>query len=421
VFQAEDGSSRYGEVLEETGDRVRVKLLEASNLHNNSYAHALVRTSETLHLPPELVQGKLKLCDLWNFLTSDKPSLYLISEPRYSCVCGLALEPSKDLVGCFVCQKIYHEACRSRCMHCGGELSAFVQLGAAKRLKVSEEKGLKVPLDRKSASNLINTSKYPLLSAESLRLLESKLSRLQQKFLSMRMTLSEDEKVRQNIRDKLTAALLLAQEEQDCLGSPVHIPESKVEQLAMEIEAFMYITNDSRISNPGYKNKIRALQFNLTDVNNPDFRSNVLRGTISAQRLMEMESKDMASSAMKKLRQDREQKYFEEQILCPTSGAKLMVKTHKGEAVIEMNETVVKETSSDLLETVTQKQVVEEDPFDPKVYESSMTLPKQVDSEIVSMTRDWLPEVMLPKLKDRLKQYFTPAQAQLLSRRLFDA
>lgn len=426
VFHGADGAVRYGEVIEvrdkqDTGDRLRVKVLAVSSYHNKSIGQALVRTPETLQLQPELVRDKLKLCDLWNHLTSDKPTLYLESDSRTICVCGLALEPSSDLVGCFVCRKIYHEACRSRCQTCGGELSAFVSLGTSKRIKVSEERGLKAPLDKRLSSALINIAKYSLLMPENQRLLEGKLSRLQQDYLGVQMTLSDDEKVRQQIRDKLTAALLLAQQEQACLGTPVNIPDSKIKQLAMEIEAFMHISNESRISSLGYKNKFRALQFNFTDVNNPDFRSNVLRGTISAERLMEMESKDMASSAMKQLRQAREQKYFEEQIYCPTTGAKLMVKTHKGEAVIEMNESTIKETSTDLLEVISHKQQVEEDPFDPRVYESTMTLPKQVDSIMLSQTKDWLPDAVVPKLKDRLKQYFSTEQAESLSQRLYSA
>jgi hypothetical protein len=427
VFQCELGGLRYGEVLEvrtrqDTGDQLVLSLLEAPSLHNNSYTHTtLVRTTETLHLSPELVQGKFKLYDLWNFLISDEPSFYLASEPRINCVCGLALEPSADLVGCFVCRKIYHEACKARCPQCGGDLSAFASIGASKRLKVSESKEVKKPSLARTTSSLINTSKYPLLTPERTLALEAKLNRIQQKFQSMRMTMSEDEKVRQQIRDKLTAALLLAQEEQGCLGVEVPLSETKIEQLAMEIEAFMYITNDSRISSPGYKNRIRALQFNLTDVNNPDFRSNVLRGTISAPRLGEMESKDMASSVMKQLRQARELKYFEEQILCQTTGAKLMVKTHKGEAVIEINEATVKESSSDLLETITHKHLVEEDPFDPDVYEPSITIARQVDSEVVSLTKDWLPEATMSKMKDRFKQYFTQDQAQKLMDRVLDA
>jgi hypothetical protein len=420
VFQADDGSSRYGEVLEDMGDRLVVALLEAPRLHSKTYAHSLVRTSETLHLPPELVQDKLKLYGLWNYLTSDQPSLYLSSEPEVSCVCGLSLEPSKDLVGCFVCHKIYHEACKVRCQECGGDLSAFISLGGAKRLKASEAKAVKTsPLpDKKQLSSLINASKYPILTPESLRSLEAKLSRVQQNFVNLKVR--GDEKVRQQIRDKLTAALLIGQEEQISLHSPVDIAEHEVVKTAMEIEAFMYIANKNHITSTGYKNKARALQFNLTDPNNPDFRANVLRRTISPSRLVEMDSKDMASSAMKQLRQAREQKYFEEQILYQTSGAKLMVKTHKGEAVIEMNEATVKETSSDLLETVTLKLQVEEDPFDPDAYEPKTSLPKQVDNEIATMTKDWLPGAVLTKLKDRLNHYFGAAQAHELVGRLHE-
>jgi hypothetical protein len=295
-------------------------------------------------------------------------------------------------------------------------------LGGAKRLKVSEAKAVKTSFlpDKKQLSSLINTSKYPILTPESRRSLEAKLSRLQLKFVDGRTTLSEDEKVRHQIKDKLTAALMLGHEEQVCLQTPVEISEEEVERIATEIEVMMYYANNNHITSTGYKSKARALQFNLTDPNNPDLRANVLRRTILPDRLVAMESKDMASSAMKQLRQAREQKYFEEQILYQMSGAKLMVKTHKGEAVIEMNEATVKETSSDLLETVTLKLHLEEDPFHPEAYEPKTNLPMLIDNEITTMTKDWLPGAVLSKLKDRLNHYFSAAQAHALIGRLHE-
>jgi len=45
---------------------------------------------------------------------------------------------------------------------------------------------------------------------------------------------------------------------------------------------------------------------------NPDFRSHLLKGEISTSKLCSMQSRDMASSAVKQLREDRQKKYEEE-------------------------------------------------------------------------------------------------------------
>lgn len=79
----------------------------------------------------------------------------------------------------------------------------------------------------------------------------------------------------------------------------------------------------------------------------------------------------MASSAVKQLRENRQKKYEEEQLVCPTETAKLMVKTHKGEAVIEVDyEAPIDNPENNELETkvpdVEENQ--EDDPFNPETY-----------------------------------------------------
>jgi len=80
------------------------------------------------------------------------------------------------------------------------------------------------------------------------------------------------------------------------------------------------------------------LVFNLLDEKNSELRGNLLSGQLKPRDLAYLESKELASSAMKKRREERERRYVEEQLIRPTEGEKLIVKSHKGEGIIEIGE-----------------------------------------------------------------------------------
>lgn len=68
---------------------------------------------------------------------------------------------------------------------------------------------------------------------------------------------------------------------------------------AMQIEAATYNKIGASTVNGDYRAKVRSLSLNLKDKNNPELREQVLQGVITADRLVEMRSEEMASSARK--------------------------------------------------------------------------------------------------------------------------
>ena len=137
-----------------------------------------------------------------------------------------------------------------------------------------------------------------------------------------------------------------------------------------------------------------------------------------------MQSKDMASSEIKNFRQERQKVYTKEQLILPNSSEKLVIKTHKGEAVFEVNDKAVSdEFSTDILESILKKRDNEikqddDDPFNPNNYESVNTNNGElVDTGIFDIIKEWTPAAIVNKISDGISQHLSPAQAsRILSR-----
>jgi len=167
-------------------------------------------------------------------------------------------------------------------------------------------------------------------------------------FISLQNSLTNDEKIIHQLIAKIICAFYLSVLENPQLENKYAL--SDFETRAMEIEDAIYYSTGSKACTPIYKNKCRSILFNLTDEKNPDFRYDLLRGEISAVEICKMQSRDMASSAIKNFRQERQKTYTEERLILPAA-EKLMVKTHKGEAVFDMDcDRPVDETTADILD-----------------------------------------------------------------------
>ena len=93
--------------------------------------------------------------------------------------------------------------------------------------------------------------------------------------------MSLEEKIRHQITNKIACALHLAQEEH--VGKSVDfqpLDDGDIMELAMQIEANLFIVTNSNAKSSGYKQKVRTVTFNLCDEKNPDFRFNVLKREI---------------------------------------------------------------------------------------------------------------------------------------------
>ena len=90
------------------------------------------------------------------------------------------------------------------------------------------------------------------------------------------------------------------------------------EVLAEEIESAIFA--EMKNTELKYKNRVRSRVSNLRDNRNPDLRLNVLRGIISPQRMAKMDSNEMASDDMKKLREQITKEAIQEHQMALTGG-----------------------------------------------------------------------------------------------------
>jgi len=347
----------------------------------------------------------------------DPPFLYPI------CLCREPLNPDLLYVFCESCQTCFHEQCLSspECPQCKANLGGIKRQGSY--LDEDLQKHPSLQLERKP-SQVLQVSKYPL-SSQAAAELSAALNRLAEEAQHLQFILGEEDKVRQNLKDKVLGALLLAQAEQHSLGEDTALDLKALQAISIEAEAALFFSSAQTVKSPNYGRRARMIIFNLLDEKNCDLRANLLRGSVIPKRLAFMESKDMASSSMKQLREERERKYLEEQLICPNTGAKLLVKTHKGEGVIDMGEErVLNSDTTDLLETLQERKPApqhedEEDPFDPNNHSPSAlteVLPPAhspyVLTRVYDIAKDNTPQLLAKKIRKRMMQYLKPEQVE---------
>ncbi|CAG9328808.1 unnamed protein product [Blepharisma stoltei] len=348
------------------------------------------------------------------------------------CLCQQPLNPDVKFTICQKCNQIFHDSCLTdftSCPDCSWPFKRqrvdVLDLDSPKKQQKSFAKARTVD----NSSLPIDVDKYKILDEESKERLLENVMKTHNNFLSLKSSLSNEEKIRQQLICKIIYALYLSIEENK--QAKLSYPISELEKKAMEIEAALYYSTGNNAGAPAYKGKVRSLLFNLCDEKNPDFRFGILKGDFDAKEVSKMQSKDMASSAIKNFRQERQKKYTEENLVLPESGEKLMVKTRKGEAVISINEGLIAdETSTDLLDLLlkkTPKKVeegknggIEEDPFNPESYTPSKKEARNeegTNQHIYEIAKDWMPKPLMNKLKETLGHYLEKEQSnRVLSR-----
>ena len=348
----------------------------------------------------------------------DPPFLYPI------CMCREPLNPDFLYVCCESCQSLFHEQCLSNmeCPQCKASLGGIKRQGSFVEEDLQKHPSLQ--LERKP-SQVLQVTKYPLMPQAAAELTAA-LNRLAEEAQHLQFILGEEDKVRQNLKDKVLGALLLAQAEQRSQGEESFQDLKALQAISIEAEAALYFSSSQTVKSPNYGRRARMIIFNLLDEKNCDLRANLLRGSVVPKKLAFMESKDMASVSMKQLREERERKYLEEQLICPNTGAKLLVKTHKGEGVIDMGEDrVLNSDTTDLLETLQEHKHApmhedEEDPFDPNNHSSSSVaeeVPPPAHSpyiltRVYEVVKDNTPQLLAQKIRKRMMQYLKPEQVE---------
>ncbi|CAG9331460.1 unnamed protein product [Blepharisma stoltei] len=349
------------------------------------------------------------------------------------CLCQQPLNPDIKFAICQKCNQVFHDACLtdvSSCPDCSlpfkRQRIEILDLDSPKKLQKTSTKARVV-----NNENLpLDIDKYKNLDENSRERLQDNVMKVHNNYISLQSSLSYEEKARQQLICKIISSLYLAIEENRDLK--ISRSSKDLEKKAMEIEAAIYYSAGSKTSSAAYKGKVRSLIFNLCDEKNPDFRFGILKGEISAKEISNMQSKDMASSAIKNFRQERQKKYTEENLVLPQIEAKLMVKTHKGEAVFTMEEGITDETSTDILDVLSKKNAKrieengiegtdEDDPFNPDNYgnqsKEETKNDEGVSPQIYELVKDWMPKTLSSKLKETLGHYLEREQSsRVLSR-----
>ena len=428
IFRSETQAEKYGEVLETSESRVKIReLLKPEDLQGNSHPggrhlfcgdRELFRTNKFIEINCKSVVSTYPICTLADYHTSkgflirqtyDQSTQFLHPDLPKVCLCKENLNPDLSYFICASCSGIYHHSC------VGGDVCPDCKL-PAKRIAHELDSPVKLPsAGRQDAVLPLDSDKYKALPRGSRESLKESVQSIHMNYLAIQSSLSQTEKTRQLIVCKIKCALLLANEETKATEN-VEVHLSAVETLAISVEAAVYFSTGKNVKNPEYSKKIRSILFNLTAEKNPDFRGGILKGEIDPKDICRMQSKDMASSEIKNFRQERQKVYTKEHLILPESSKKLVVKTRKGEAVINVNEKFVSdEFNTDILDRMASKREsdraeADDDPFNPDNYESSATA-EDGGNQLVDIVREWTTGAIMSKIRDKLIQHLPAQQA----------
>ena len=297
-----------------------------------------------------------------------------------SCVCPLPIHPDQPFVVCEECTAVLHPKCVSDalCPKCAAVLPVkrpHSPLGSPILTK-----------NRKTDQRcpFLQLSKYTLLSP----LTASDLANSLHKLAEESSKLTDIDPIRQGLRDKFLAALLLSRAElrsKDSVSSVASL--ATMTSTASEIEVALFFSSDETVSSQKYRLRARTLVFNLLDEKNPDLRAAVLKGNISPHELVFMDSKDMASGQMKKEREKRERQYVEEQLIKQVE--------EDGHREIIVGNGGGKEPEKDGEPTL-----------------PVLPLPDPSLNRLQALVLENSPSVLAPKIRQRLEQYLQPDQVQ---------
>lgn len=106
-----------------------------------------------------------------------------------------------------------------------------------------------------------------------------------------------------------------------------------------------FLNSEYLYQNKNYKNKFKTLLLNLMDSRNHELRFSILNGDLPAAELVKLSSEDLAPKKIKNMRVERQNKYFNEQVLMKDE-MKIIAKTHKGESLLNVEN--LSDSDSDL-------------------------------------------------------------------------
>ena len=148
----------------------------------------------------------------------------------------------------------------------------------------------------------------------------------------------KESKAIRDTRDNITKGIKNALKTKLDKNEDVKIDDTKLDDLVKIIEYEMYRYYSKDVGNK-YKAKYRSLVFNIKDEKNNGLFRKIINGNIAPKKLVAMSAEDMANNELKQWRQaeikhDIEKIKSHELDLLQT-GAKIIMKTHKGDEVRE--------------------------------------------------------------------------------------
>jgi len=327
------------------------------------------------------------------------------------CVCKQPLNPDFPYLICDNCGQILHEACVLT------PLCPLCKAPCPFERSISPETPKKRPNEAEvhKKSSAFQVSKYPLLTPLLAIDLQKRLEKLGEATQALMTSLSEDTKVRYSFKDKVLTALMLAEAESrsqrgNCPPSDLKL----MTKIAKEVESSVFLCAGKQIKSGNYIRRARTLVFNLLDEKNSELRGNLLSGQLKSRDLANLDSKELASSAMKKRREERERRYVEEQLIRPTEGEKLIVKSHKGEGIIDIaalhynNGKDLGEVNFDIEEIQPESapEALKAQPLEADL--------RKMQQRLRDIARENSPDVISTGIKRRLGLYLRPEQVAVV-------
>eukprot|EP00347_Sterkiella_histriomuscorum_P015578 403356500 len=305
-------------------------------------------------------------------------------ELKQSCLCRKILNPDDETIMCENCSSLLHPQCLRqnadrKCYECGKEvpIKAIYSLKRQALMKDDEEEEQKDQgetlsavegdqfrdikrqrLDAAStipqqieteATTVTAKSAFPSLkNQETAKKLDEHVNQIRQNSENYNLinSVSGVQKTRKNVRENFAIALMLGLEESKERGDFNKIQgasESDKEDekylvcmnLALNIESHMWVLYDESISKE-YSSKYRQLHTALRNDENYELRLKILMGEIEPSQVPDLSVNDLASKIQQEKKEMQQKKFFEEQVVV-NEPLQIIVRSHKGSEILQLN------------------------------------------------------------------------------------
>ncbi|XP_050307605.1 death-inducer obliterator 1 isoform X2 [Anthonomus grandis grandis] len=162
---------------------------------------------------------------------------------------------------------------------------------------------------------------------------------------------AKQEDIRDNVQKTVFEQLLVRLKESD-----IKLTDEEVKNISIEIEAELYKCFGD--TGQKYKNKYRSLIFNIKDPKNQTLWRRICEKSISSYELVRLSPDDMASQELAKWREQEAKHQLDmikkSEIELLNCNRQYVLKTHKGEEVLEDNRSTNKVDNTEIIKSLTE-------------------------------------------------------------------